>query len=368
MRYILLIFIIVFITNCSNVQTQVSYNKNNTIEPTPTDKNIKSDKTNKTILTQNILEPQNKIQLNSKEEIIVIFSSNIIGKYGKDALNCINSYLLFKNKKYSVKVYDIIDESDDTVNKLFKIVDKGENVKIFALFASNTLENIIVPENFNIYLPLIHTNILTSNNNNSNILYGAIDYKKQIDTLISYSKSNNIVDLYDNSTLGHSLHKFVDNNITIFQKEVSDNNKYYNQFLSKNEKLENSSILLNTPIIKSSILLSQLSFLDIKPSIVLSTQLNYTPLILSLTQKENRDNIVIASSIGYIPEDIIEYNILNGSDLAYNWVNYSIVVGIEYLINKNINIFNDLAIKNNQVIYPIYLYKAGLNSFKKIRQ
>ena len=372
MRYIFALFIIVFITNCSNVKTQISYKQNNIIKTPSIDKIVKNDEQNSSIVNidKNGTKPsiQNDIEDIKKDEMIVGFSSNIIGKYGKDALNCINSYILFKNQKYSVKVYNIEDESDETINNLFETLDQDSDIKVLALFATNTLENIDIKENLKIYLPLIHTNIVTSNSNKTNILYGAIDYKKQIDRLISYSNSNNIVDLYDNSTLGNSLHKFVDKNITIFKKEVNDNNKYYNQFLSKNKKLENSTIILNTPIVKSSILLSQLSSLDIKPSVVLSTQLNYTPLILSLTQKEDRDNIIIASSIGYIPQDIIEYNILNGSDLSYNWVNYSIVVGIEYLINNNIELFHDLNIENNQVVYPVQLYRAGQDAFEKISQ
>ncbi|MGB5868259.1 MAG: hypothetical protein WBG69_10345, partial [Arcobacteraceae bacterium] len=112
--------------------------------------------------------------------------------------------------------------------------------------------------------------------------------------------------------------------------------------------------------------LSAINSQELMISKILSTQLNYTPLLFSLTQERDRNKLVIANSIGDVPKDLEEYNHLIGNNLSYSWVNYSTIVGVEYLLNENINMFKDLKIKENQVIYPVKLYSVEKHSFKLI--
>jgi hypothetical protein len=100
---------------------------------------------------------------------------------------------------------------------------------------------------------------------------------------------------------------------------------------------------------------------------ILSTQLNYTPLIFSLTQKIDRKNLVVANSIGKIPLELIEYNEILGNSVSYNWVNYSSIIGAEFLSTNNIDFFEDLKIENNQVVYPVKLYEVNDYSFNLIK-
>jgi SRSO17 transposase len=137
----------------------------------------------------------------------------------------------------------------------------------------------------------------------------------------------------------------------------------YKRFL-KNRKFENSMVILNTPIVKTSILLSQIRALDVNIQGVLSTQLNFTPLILSLTQKEDRKNLNVANSIGNLPIDLKEINSILDNNIEYSWVNYSIIVGMEYLTNS-LKLFEDLKIRDNQIVYPITIYKVKKYSFEK---
>jgi SRSO17 transposase len=203
--------------------------------------------------------------------------------------------------------------------------------------------------------------------NNINFTFGAISYKKQFEELIKYSANTNLVEFYGNSGIVRTLNSYLENLYVIFSKKIDDNNVRYKSFLEHNSRLNNSVVLLNTPIIKSSILLSAINAQELSIVSILSTQLNYTPLLFSLTQRHDRKKLIIANSIGNIPTELDEYNNLIGNNLNYSWVNYATIVGVEYLTNGNIDIFKDLSLVDNQVEYPVNLYKVGNNSFKRIK-
>jgi hypothetical protein len=220
-----------------------------------------------------------------------------------------------------------------------------------------------------IYLPLIYKSDIDNllEINRLNLIFGAISYKAQFAKLIEYANERPLVEFYGNSGIGITLHQYLkDANIT-YTKKIDDNNGRYQSFLENNTKLDNSAVLLNTPIVKSSILLSAINAQELMISTIMSTQLNYTPLLFSLTQVEDREKLIVANSIGMIPESLEEYNNLIGNNLNYSWVNYSTIVGVEYLVNGNIELFTDLTIKENQVVYPVNLYKVGRHSFELIK-
>ena len=59
-------------------------------------------------------------------------------------------------------------------------------------------------------------------------------------------------------------------------------------------------------------------------------------------------------------------NLLN-IDINYNWVNYSILVGVNYLYDQNKEniIINEII--DNQVVYNTKFYKSTRNGFKEIK-
>ena len=298
--------------------------------------------------------------------IALIFSSSKIGKYAIDVTNSINSFMLYKGISNKINVYDV-DDKEIGVNLISKSLIDNNISKAIALFTNNDFKmiNTINDNKTSIYFPLINKNDISKINLTDNLIFGAIDYKKQFDLLVDYSNNNSYVDLYDNTSLGNTLHNYIDKSILVYEKEINDNNGEYENFL-RNKKIQNSTIILNTSIIKSSIILSQINGLEININKIISTQLNYTPLILSLTQEDDRKNIIVASSIGYIPIEFVTFSQLTGSDVMYNWVNYASVVGVEYLVSKNLNLFKDLSMQDNQVIYPIRLYEVNRNNLKEL--
>ncbi len=315
---------------------------------------------------------EKKEQIKPRDTVALVFASSNIGKYALDALNSINTFLIYKNSDFRLETYDIQVQSDKTYKQIFqKLKEKNIN-KVIALFTKDFFSQFTQPElleDMKIFMPLVNKHDYSSRNGfkTEGIVFGAISYKEQIDTLANYSGSRKLIDLYDNSEVGENLHGFLKNRDLVYSKRVDDQNGRYKRFLKIRNGFNDSTVFLNTPIIKSSILLSQITVAELQVKRFLSTQLNYSPLILSLTQKRDRKNVIIASSIGYTPDGLLETANLTNSDIEYNWVNYSSIVGVEYLISGNIDLFKDLKLEKDQVFYPVYLYEVKKHSFEKIR-
>jgi hypothetical protein len=249
-------------------------------------------------------------------------------------------------------------------------LEGSDNKNIVAVVTNSSYKNLILADDisdFNIFLPLIHKNNVSKVL--ENIIYGGVDYRRQLETLTNYSPIQNI-ELYDNSLFGQTLHNvLLDVNPSIlFAKEVNDASGKYSSYLNENLKtMSDFGIYLNTPVVKSSILLSQFTANDINVSRILSTQINYTPLILSLTQTNDRKNLLIANSISKVPIQLKE-NIYNlGANITYDWLTYSTVVGLDYFASNEKKLEPNIII-NQQVIYDIKVYKVKAHSFSKVQQ
>ncbi|MEA2050327.1 MAG: hypothetical protein U9O56_06340 [Campylobacterota bacterium] len=320
---------------------------------------------NDTNITTNTVEVVDDVK--EQQNIALIFSSSKLGKYALDVSSTINSFLIYKSNITTIKIFDIDEEQFKDGLLLDRL--KKENIKKVIALLTNDETDLINRLNTNeivFYFPLLNINDIDNLELTENLIFGAIDYKKQFETIFTYLDSSICTDFYDNTPLGETLHSYIDKKNMIFEKKIDNKNGNYKYFL-KNSKLLESILVLNTPIIKSSILLSQISALDIDIKQIISSQINYTPLLLSLTQEEDRKNILLANSIGYIPVEYVEYAQTVDVDLLYNWVNYTSVVGLEYLLSNNIDLFKDLSLKNNQVIYPIKLYRVNKNKFVELK-
>ncbi len=308
----------------------------------------------------------------SYDTLAIAFPSSDIDRYALEATNTLNAYLLQNDNHFVLESFDMMVQSRSNISKTFdRIREKGIKKVILLITKDyvNYLEDIEDLEQFEIVLPLVnkYEQRLSSKLFNSNILFGAISYKKQFDRLIAYARNYNLVEFYDNSPIGDTLHKYVQPHNLKYSRMIDDNNGRYKTILKYHKsKIDNSALILNTPIVKSSILLSAATAEEVAVPLVLSTQLNFTPLLFSLTQVHDRKNLVIASSIGELPASLREYNKILGNNISYNWVNYSCIVAAEYLLFNDIDKFHDLTIQNNQIIYPVKLYDVKYYSFKLI--
>ena len=321
----------------------------------------------------NIIEKKETQKIENKENrtIGLIFPSKEVGKYALEATNSISTYLIYKGDPFDLESIDIQVQTKNRIeNGINQLKDLGITKVILMITKSNLkyLKDINGIAKMKIYLPLINKVDISEVElyQDLNVIFGAINYKEQFEKLIQYSGDENLVEFYDNSALGETLHNYLKDKDMVYVKRIDNNNGSYKRFLKNNTKLEQSSILLNTPIIKSSILLSAIASNEVENKFVLSTQLNYTPLLFSLTQRDDRKKLIVASSIGDFSDYIEQYNQLIGNDITYSWVNYSVMIGVEYLIG-DISIFKDISLQDKQIIYPVRLYKVGVSSFIEIK-
>jgi|TARA_R110002033_G_scaffold20278_1_gene51136 SRSO17 transposase len=360
-HFYLFVAILFLFTACANKEMKIPNQNNSKINNTNTNTNIY---TPSSIFTQN----KNEELEDEDFRIAIIFPSKVVGKYGNSTINSVIGYLLFQNKKFEIESFDSEDESFENIsNAMDEIKNKGYK-KIIALFTSDALSkirNISAFTDMQVYFPLISRNdayFITS----PNYIYGAISYENQMKKLLELSTGDN-AQFYEDSSIGNMLKGIYERlvpNIVVNQKVMQSNNNF--KSMVTNESLKHTNLMINTTLVKSSIILSQLYAYETENGVIMTTQLNFDPLILSLTQYEDRLNLILASSIEDTDPKLTELLYLLDTDIKYNWVNYSTLVGVNYLFSKNKNALIKNQILNQEVLYNTHLYYSTKSSFKKL--
>ncbi len=324
-----------------------------------------------------------------KLRIALLLPYKIIGRYASSTTNALFAYMISKNHSFELKSYKIETQSVKDIEKaLLKIKSDGFNYVIAPLTKKGADAVAEIDPEINIFFPTINKSDV--NATSSFLLYGGIDYKAQSDLLLKDAFSPLVI-FYDRSKIGKKLSlyeedRFIngyssDDNLTMqeIEEQTLNLNRSVVKFsipkrttnleklLNENEKIVEGSFFINTPIVKTGMIMSQLTLYDVNATNVLSTQINYDPLILSMTQYEDRKNMIIANSITHNNNILIETNSLLGNDIVYDWINYTTTIGVDYffsLITKEDREY-DIALQNNQMIYPIELLKPVQHRFIK---
>jgi hypothetical protein len=367
LKYIITIFIFVFFfTGCQKNQPITKPQVTITTKPAIViqKKIIKKTKSKKLLSVKK--KKRKKETITTKQnKIALVYASKFIGKYAIEATNSAMVYLLQNKNNFTLDIFDIKNENKNTIYEILSnLKDKNISKVVFMVTPKNA-DFIFEYEDidfFNIYLPLVEQS--KSNYKHPHIIFGAIDYIQQFNILKDYAHSH-IVEIYDDSILGEMLHKnLIHNSDNIISLKLSGKNPNFSYFLKRNNKtLKNSTLILNTPIIKSSIILSQIRANEIKVNEIFSTQLNYTSLLFILTQQKDRKKLLITNSIGKLPKKLEAINMLLENDILYNWVNFSTILGIQYLLNDKNILFDNIKIINNQLQYNINLIDSSKYNF-----
>ena len=153
---------------------------------------------------------------------------------------------------------------------------------------------------------------------------------------------------------------------TNVKKEIKKSETNFKSIVG-DSRLNNSSLFLNTDVVKSALILSQLRSYDIYPKIIFSTQLNYDPMLMSLTQEKDREKLVVANSIDTVNSKLKDEISNFGGNIIYEWVDYSTLVGINYLYNSGNSSLISTQIVDNQVVYTPRLFKSTEIGFLEIK-
>lgn len=349
-----------FISNDSIIKEEVIDNSNNgsmnTVQPQADEETVAQQSIN-----INIDETRANVKL------AFVYPSTLVSKYAKSSLSTISGYLSYKQANYNLIVVDSKNESYENINNAFSKLKEEGVTKVIALFTPNALNNLnkIVTDDFKVYLPLIEKK--DSLENNDNLIFGSISYDDQLKKLSYYSNGKNST-FYQETYLGTKLknsYDFVIGNSNL-RKEISNDEKNFKNIVN-DSRLRNSSLFLNTDLVKSSLILSQMTVYEINPNTILATQILFDPMLMVLTQERDRQNLIIANSIGDVDSKLKDEIATVGGNISFEWVDYSTLVGTNYLFSNGNSSLISTKIENNQAVYTPRLFKSTDIGFLEIK-
>lgn len=302
----------------------------------------------------------------------------------KNDINTSSKFLSFGAIDYGAQNNLLLKES---VSPLVIISDKSTTGRKLSTYQKNEfLNQKPVVQNIG-HIKLENPYGIENNETNSTTQYSDIyEINEAYDTNLAI-KDNVIVDSY----ISAEINETTENNESNFTaqrdeplrmmdtyeiSETTEENIVIDYFISKkttnlerylkeNKKITNASFFINTPIIKSGMIMSQLTLYDVNSTNILSTQINYDPLLLSMTQFIDRKNMIVANSITEHNGVLTETNSLLGNDIRYDWINYTTTVGVDYFYSLSTGEDRAYIIKieDNQMIYETELIQPSKSKF-----
>lgn len=304
-------------------------------------------------------------------KIALVMPKKIIGRYSIASVDTIMGYLSARGVDFEFEVFDSKDEQSNSIRSICDQIQKRNFQFIIAIFtAKGAYEATKIDLKIPLYIPTVNANqIGFSPSINPMLFFGGISYKNQIQELLRLHEDGDLLAYNDDSPVGDRLSATLKEFIPEFQELTITNEiaaTFNKQTEHQNTLGDRIEIFLNTPVVKSGLLLSQLRYSKKKITKFLSTQINYNPSITILTQKQDRKNLYIASSIGQTNQKLIEYASLLNSDLKFDWVNYSTALGVEmffrFIFPDTLSFFSEV-VQNNQVQYQTRIYQIDQRDF-----
>lgn len=308
-------------------------------------------------------------------KIGVISSSKVIGKYAQSTYNVALATLMSRKfEHYTIKRYDMADESSSSIAKALREAEQDGITAILSPLTAVGAKNIIASDTqLPVFIPTVHKRDLPSAP--ENFVFGGIDYEKQIEALLPYM-SDSIAIFYDNSNVGSQLKTMTEE---IFASRKGEKKKVMSYpvdlkgdniitHLSKPASFNKSSIIVHLPVVKSALLTAHLTFTGVKEKNILSTQINLDPTLLTLTQYQDRKNMILANSLIEFPSAIYETNALMNNDITIDWILYATSVGTDYLISQLSHTEREYTMRlvHSQIIYPVELLRAKEFGFEPL--
>lgn len=306
------------------------------------------------------------------ESIKVAFLSapSLIGAYSQSTYTAALATLLSKpGLVFTFEQFSIPSESAESIqNALKTIQNENYDCIIAPLTLSGTQKLAELAPAMSIYVPTIHKKELSYAP--SNILFGGIDYEAQIEALKPFMAPSLAI-FYGDSPVGKRLKSMTEalaHKMNASSYAINKEGSNIITHLSKPSSFTKKSILLHTPVVKSSMIAAHTTFMGIREHNFLSTQVNMDPALLTLTQYNDRKNMIIANSIIEHSPTIYHYNALYNNDISFDWVNYSTTIGTDMLISQIMNTPREytLPITDSQVQYPIQLVRPKEFGFESI--
>ncbi|MFA6189608.1 MAG: hypothetical protein WC680_10070 [Sulfuricurvum sp.] len=310
-----------------------------------------------------------------KIKIALLSSPSIIGKYSQSTYNVAMATLLASGQSFELTAYAMPNESYETISTTIEKITNEKNVAILAPLTLEGVKNLLkVQTSLPIIIPTVHRRDIGFTPDN--IIFGSIDYEAQIKVLVPFM-ANSLAIFYGDSLVGSVLSKTTQSVASESSKNIKNFSTYpvdiqgsnIVKYLARPTAFNKKSVITHLPVVKTSMLLSQMTFAGAHETNILSTQINYDPALITLTQFPDRKNMIIANSIIEQVPSIYEANALMNNDLSFDWINYTTSVGTDYLISNFYELQRaySMPIIDHQIIYPIELMhpkESGFEPFK----
>lgn len=323
-------------------------------------------------LLNSITDFDKNLQKITSVKLAIIIPEKTIKSYSNTIINSSIAYLLSQRAEIKVKVFLTGTEDGDKIRSTLEQVQvQGYQYAIAALTLKGVNQLKDYSGDMKIFIPTLHKNNVSFSNLNKNIIFGSIDYDAQVLALLNKANSD-IAAFSDGSMLSSNLNSRVleQNANTRFYRVEGEKLDFY-RLLRSQGSLNNASIFLNTPLIKTALISSQLRVYNIQPFVLLSTQINYNPTFLSLTQEGDRKNFILANSIDNHDDNLSYLNEIFNQSIDYNWIAYATSIGTDYFYTQFLNTKSDSLfdekIQNSQILYKVRLMKGSKASFEELK-
>jgi hypothetical protein len=277
-----------------------------------------------------------------------------------------------KRIPFELKTYTLPNESSESLQKVYAQMRNDGVQGVLAPLTLLGAKNLTDPS-ITTFIPTVHKR--DAGGASANVTFGAIDYSAQLEALLPYM-ANGLSVFYDQSSVGNSLAKMtqdVAQNGTKKSKSVAlypvdTAGSSIAKYCGRPAAFSKKSVISHLPIVKTSMLAAHLTFVGAHEHNILSTQINYDPTLITLTQYKDRRNMIIANSIIEQVPSIYEINALMNNDLTFDWILYTSSVGVDYLVSTLTGAQREYSMRliDAQVVYSTELLQVKEFGFEPL--
>lgn len=304
-------------------------------------------------------------------KIALMSAPSVIGKYSQSTYNVALSTLMSTRIPFELVMVEMKDESEGSIAQALDTIHAKKMDAVLAPLTLGGVENLLKNQtDLTIFIPTVHKRDVGACE--SNIIFGAIDYHAQLNALKPYM-TNSLAVFYDTSPVGTNLLNATqtlasESKKTSASYAIDTQGANIVKYLSRPAAFSKKSIIIHLPVVKTSMLAAHLTFSGARVHNLLSTQINFDPTLISLTQAKDRKNMIVANSIIEQVPSIYEINALMNNDLTFDWINYTTSVGTDYLIAhlSGSERSYSLRLVDSQIIYPVELMRPKEFGFEPI--
>ncbi|WP_260321687.1 transposase [Helicobacter gastrofelis] len=315
-------------------------------------------------------KPKEENAQNQKEvyKVALLVPKKVVGRYADTSTNALLAYLALKNHDFTLKVFDSQSEDPDSLKKTYQDIIQEGFPFVIALLTQEGVQNLAAktPLTLPTIVPTVNKHQLEKRMDlPSTLIFGGIDFPKQVAMLLDLSQHKPLVVYDDDSFRGAMLSKSLkdlganvvyEDTITFkkastFGREIKHQKRY----------LKNGVVLFNTSIVKTGMLLSQIGTLSSRerPQMLLSSQINFNLSMFMLTQPQDRQNLFITNALAELNPYLNQTAALLNSDLKYDWVGYASVDCLENMLAyfyPHLQRYFKEPLQDQQILYTNTLY------------